>query len=141
MLLLEYQDEPIDLMYSSDFSLPPNLMIIGTMNTADRSIRSLDVALRRRFDVFECSPDASILQWYFKTHSNEIPGLIEGFEQLNADLAEQLDRHHLVGHSFFMESPLNAQALRRVWDRQIFPLLEVMALTEIDQSCSPKLTS
>ena len=124
MLLLEYRDEPIDLMYSSDFSLPPNLMIIGTMNTADRSIRSLDVALRRRFDVFECPPDASILEWYFKTHINEIPGLIEGFEQLNADLAEQLDRHHLVGHSFFMENPFNAQVLRRVWERQIFPLLE-----------------
>jgi 5-methylcytosine-specific restriction protein B len=124
MYLLEYRDEPIDLMYSSDFSLPPSLMIIGTMNTADRSIRSIDVALRRRFDVFECPPEASILEWYFRTHVNEIPDLIEGFERLNADLAEQLDRHHLVGHSFFMEDPLNAQALRRIWDRQIFPLLE-----------------
>jgi 5-methylcytosine-specific restriction endonuclease McrBC GTP-binding regulatory subunit McrB len=124
MLLLEYRDEPIDLMYSPDFSLPPSLMIIGTMNTADRSIRSLDVALRRRFDVFEVPPDPSILAWYFKTHVNEIPTLIEGFEQLNVDLAEQLDRHHLVGHSFFMEDPLTPQALRRVWERQIFPLLE-----------------
>ena len=124
MFLLEYRDESIDLMYSADFSLPRNLMIIGTMELGDRSIRSLDVALRRRFDVFECPPDPSILRWYYETHTNEIPELIEGFEQLNADLTEQLDRHHVVGHSFFMENPFSAQSLRHVWDRQIFPLLE-----------------
>jgi 5-methylcytosine-specific restriction endonuclease McrBC GTP-binding regulatory subunit McrB len=61
MYLFEYRDEAVALEYSPSFSLPHDLRFIGTMNTADRSIRSIDIALRRRFDVFECKPDAAIL--------------------------------------------------------------------------------
>ena len=58
MFLLEYRSETIDLQFSQGFALPPNIAFIATMNTADRSIRSIDVALRRRFEIFECLPDA-----------------------------------------------------------------------------------
>ncbi len=68
------------------------------MNTADRSIRSIDLALRRRLEVFECTPDRDILSRFYETHTNEAPGLIDGFEQLNADLSQAIDRHHTIGH-------------------------------------------
>jgi MoxR-like ATPase len=126
MYLLEYrgEEESINLQYSRDFSLPSNLRFIGTMNTADRSIRSIDTALRRRFEIFECPPDARILERYHSTRENQIDGLIEGFESLNERLSTELDRHHTIGHTFFMKTPMSAIALDRVWKRQIQPLIE-----------------
>lgn len=124
MYLFEYRGKPVDLRYTRSFSLPSNLRFIGTMNTADRSIRSIDVALRRRFDVFECPPDAEILRRYYKTHTTEVENLVDGFENLNAALEEQLDRHHTIGHSFFMASPMTHQELVRIWTRKVGPLIE-----------------
>lgn len=103
MYLFEYRGQPIDLQYTSDFELPENLLFIGTMNTADRSIRAIDIALRRRFEVFECPPESSILtKYYASDNTNEVPDLVEGFEALNTELEGQLDRHHTIGQTFFM---------------------------------------
>jgi hypothetical protein len=124
MYLLEYRDEPLDLLYSQAFSLPRNLVFIGTMNTADRSIRSIDIALRRRFEVFDCPPSRSILERFYQTATNQVPDLFDGFDHLNRRLQELLDRHHTIGHSFFMADPMTAQRLRAVWRRQLAPLLE-----------------
>jgi len=124
MYLFEYRDEKLRLQYSDSFSLPPNLKFIATMNTADRSIRSIDIALRRRFDVFELSPDHEILEKYFATRSCEILNLISGFKKLNEDLKTQLDRHHCIGHAFFMRDGLDRGLLQGLWDRKIFPLIE-----------------
>jgi 5-methylcytosine-specific restriction enzyme B len=124
MFLLEYRDRSIDLPLTKGFRLPPNLRFVGTMNTADRSIRSLDVALRRRFDVFECPPDPGVLARYFATRHNRVPSLIEGFNQLNAELTAQLDRHHTIGHTFFMTSPMTPDVILRAWQRKIGPLIE-----------------
>ena len=94
MYLLEYRDEPIDLQYSRGFRLPCNLLFIGTMNTADRSIRSIDIALRRRFQVFECPPDVRILERYYESNgTNHVPDLFTGFVRLNEELQEYLDKH------------------------------------------------
>jgi 5-methylcytosine-specific restriction enzyme B len=65
MFLMEYRSETIDLQFSQGFALPSNIAFIATMHTADRSIRSIDVALRRRFEIFECLPEASILQAFY----------------------------------------------------------------------------
>lgn len=125
MFLLEYRDTEIDLQYTKAFRLPQNLTFIGTMNTADRSIRSIDVALRRRFVVFECPPDPEILRRYYETIGhNDVEGLVDGFELLNERLASYLDKHHTIGHTYFMQSEMTPQRLRRVWRRQIAPLIE-----------------
>ncbi len=126
MFLFEYRDQAIRLQYSDQFSLPANMRFIATMNTADRSIRSLDVALRRRFDVFELLPDAELLGRYYARVDKrcQISGFVEGFEDLNAALEIALDRHHTIGHAFFMREELTAGRLRNVWRRKVFPLIE-----------------
>jgi 5-methylcytosine-specific restriction endonuclease McrBC GTP-binding regulatory subunit McrB len=124
LYMLEYRDKPIDLQYSLGFRLPKKLLLIGTMNTADRSIRSIDVALRRRFDVFECPPNAAILQRYYASRVNDVADLVAGFEALNAALRERLDRHHAIGHAFLMADPMTPQRLRHIWRHKIGPLIE-----------------
>ena len=127
MFLTEYRDTPINLIYSKDFSLPVDLYLIGTMNTADRSIRSVDVALRRRFDFFDVPPSAAILQRFYekRPNTNHLGNeLYEGFESLNRELTESLDRHHTIGHTFFMRPEFSSQTLTRVWRHQIGPLIE-----------------
>jgi hypothetical protein len=126
MYLFEYRDEEIDLRFTKSFRLPPNLRFIGTMNTADRSIRSIDIALRRRFDVFELPPDAGVLERFYakSDNTNEVPSLFEGFEKLNNELKLRLDRHHTIGHAFFMTAHLTPDGLRSVWTRKIGPLIE-----------------
>ena len=123
MFLFEYRKERIDLPYTKDFALPKELRFIGTMNTADRSIRSIDIALRRRFDVFDCPADPGILSRYYETRANEIPDLIAGFEQLNARLTLDLDQHHTIGQSFFMANPMTPEVLRKAWRRKLLPLI------------------
>ena len=127
MYLFEYRDKPIDLQYTSDFTLPENLSFIGTMNTADRSIRSIDIALRRRFDVFECPPEPEILDRYYAHPDRQnavVDDLVDGFVTLNARLEEHLDRHHSIGHTFFMNDSFTHKRLKQVWDRQLKPLIE-----------------
>jgi hypothetical protein len=125
MYLFEYRQKEIDLSYTRGFTLPPNLLFIGTMNTADRSIRSIDIALRRRFDVFECPPDRQILERYYASdHTNQVTNLFEGFDALNFELQRLLDRHHTVGHSFFMCDSMTPDVLSHVWRHKIFPVIE-----------------
>lgn len=124
MYLFEYRDKPIDLQFSPAFIMPPGLRFLGSMNTADRSIRTIDVALRRRFDVFECLPDRKILESYFASRTNTVADLLDGFEALNTALSEHLDRHHTIGHTFFMADPMTPDELRRIWRHQVGPLID-----------------
>jgi 5-methylcytosine-specific restriction protein B len=124
LYLLEYRNSSIRLQYSEEFELPDNLKIIATMNTADRSIRSIDVALRRRFEIFECPADPAVLGRYYKSRATTVPDLVDGFAKLNDALSEQLDRHHTIGQSFFMADGYDHDRLSRAWKRQILPLIE-----------------
>lgn len=126
MYLFEYRDEEMDLMLSEGFSLPSNLLVIATMNTADRSIRSLDTALRRRFEVFEFPEDYGVLTGYFAAagRTNSVVDLEDGLLALNTKLGEDLDRHHRVGHAWFMRSPMTYDELRAIWARKVRPLIE-----------------
>jgi hypothetical protein len=139
MYLFEYRDRQIDLPYRKGFSLPPNLFFIATMNTADRSIRSIDIALRRRFDVFECQADPDILSRYYafaSDNENDVPDLIDGFVRLNERLQSELDEHHTIGHAFFMSPHFTVDDLQAIWTRKILPLIEeyFFASPEITES-------
>jgi hypothetical protein len=127
MYLLEYRDQDIRLMHRARFSLPRNLYIIGTMNTADRSAKNLDLALRRRFDFFDAPAREDVLRSYFamSEHDNALgEELFQGFAALNGLLETRIDKHHQVGHSYLMKPEMSADALRRIWLRQLLPLIE-----------------
>lgn len=123
--LLEYRSERITLQYGETFALPENLLIIGTMNTADRSIALLDAALRRRFHFVPFFPDQPPIQ-----------GLLRRWLQRNqpamlyvadlVDLANELldDRHLQIGPSHFMTDALSETTLKRIWTYSILPYVE-----------------
>ena len=126
MYLLEYRDSKIDLMYHAEkFALPPNLYIIGTMNTADRSVQGIDLALRRRFDFFELKPDVKVLRNWYKNKENELgESLFQGFINLNQHLENQVGKHLAIGQSYLMRPTMNTKALAMIWDQQLMPLIE-----------------
>lgn len=138
--LLEYRDDPIDVLYAgsgddggASFTLPPNLLIIGTMNTADRSIALLDAAMRRRFSFFELHPDvppvAGILDRWAKKHEQTLP-IGELFGLLNERIVDREDR---IGPSHLLQPRIDEHALRAVWGESIIPLLEERHLgTSVD---------
>ena len=131
--LLEYRDEEMTLQYSDAderFSLPPNLFIIGTMNTADRSIALVDLALRRRFYFVEFHPDKEPVKSVLRTWLTErAPNMIRvaGFvDRANERLKERLkgDRHAAIGPSYFMREGLDAANAERIWKYSIEPYVE-----------------
>lgn len=130
--LLEYRDDAIDVMYAGSgddggksFSLPANVLLIGTMNTADRSIVLLDSAMRRRFSFFELHPDvapvAGILGRWALQHPQSLP-IAELFDALNASIRDREDR---IGPSHLLRrEDLTMEDLHAVWEESILPLLE-----------------
>jgi 5-methylcytosine-specific restriction protein B len=117
---LENKEElTVTLPYSRDpFSVPNNLYIIGTMNTADRSLTPMDTALRRRFDFVPIYPDASLLK-----DKNINVNLEKLLEAINDKIIILLDREHIIGHSYFMEVD-SLPSLTNVFTKQILPLLD-----------------
>ena len=127
MYLLEYRDESIDLMLRQNFVLPKDLYIIATMNTADKSIRMMDAALRRRFDFFSVLPSVDILRSFYGDVGNQNmigEDLFVGFTELNTALKEEIgDDGYLIGHSFFMTDRMDKEFLVSRWKHQIGPLI------------------
>jgi len=116
----EVNELSVVLPYSRDkFSIPPNLYIIGTMNTADRSVEALDTALRRRFSFVEMLPDPN------KLENKEIEGvnLTNLLFTLNKRIEVLVDRDHTIGHAFFLNNE-NLDDLRSTFANKIIPLLQ-----------------
>ena len=112
----------VQLPYSqSIFSLPSNLYLIGTMNTADRSIAILDTALRRRFVFKELEPNAEVIRNDNPIIEDDID-LALLLEKLNERITQKIDRDHRIGHSYFL-NVYDLNQLRIVWYYQIMPLL------------------
>lgn len=129
LYLLEYRGDEVQTLYRPDepFSLPENLLLIGTMNTADRSIALVDAALRRRFNFVPFFPDdgemAGLLRRWLE-QAKEPEWVADLVEYVNVKLVEELGGPDLqLGPSYFMRIGV-AGALSQIWKYNIEPLIQ-----------------
>ena len=122
MYLLEYRDRSIPLAGGGYLRIPDNVLIIGTMNTADRSIALVDHALRRRFAFLRLQPNHDVLRSYHQNRDTgfAVEGLIGVLRRLNTQIN---DSHFEVGISFFLREDL-AEEIEDVWKMEIEPYLD-----------------
>jgi len=133
------ENELIPLLpYSKQsFAIPPNIYIIGTMNTADKSIALIDLALRRRFGFIELMPEYNVLKNKLidtSTVSDDVKKIrnlaILALRKINGRIREKYDRDHQIGHSYLIklaDYPTNEEtiaALNNIWRFEIIPLLQ-----------------
>ena len=133
--LLEYRDQPIQLQYSSEsFELPKNLYIIGTMNTADRSIALVDLALRRRFHFVEFHPDKppvkGLLKRWLDRNAPDMARVADLVDRANRKLD---DRRAAVGPSYFMKDGLDDEMVEDIWEHNVLPYIEERLYGEHDR--------
>ena len=127
--LLEYRDRAVNLQYQrtegETFSLPDNLFIIGTMNTADRSIALVDLALRRRFYFVNFHPDDEPVKGLLRRwlgEESELEWIADIVEQANKLLKKE--RHAAIGPSYFMKEGLDKKMVERIWKHSVRPYIE-----------------
>ena len=125
--LLEYRDREVGLQYSDEsFALPSNLFIIGTMNTADRSIALVDLALRRRFYFVEFHPDRKpvqgLLRRWLERNAPDMAWVAGVIDRANGLLRD--DPHAAIGPSYFMRPGLDEDAVARIWEHSVMPYIE-----------------
>ena len=122
----------VRLPYSKErFVIPPNLFMLGTMNTADRSIKMLDTALRRRFGFVELMPDPGLL-------AAEVGGLRldDLLSELNRRIARDAGREKQIGHSFFLRDgqPITDESeFAEIFRDEVVPLLQEYATDDYDE--------
>ena len=126
--LLEYRgpEHAMQLQYSDKrFSLPDNLSIIGTMNTADRSIALVDLALRRRFSFVEFHPGKApvegLLGRWLERKEIDLPWLARVVDLANTKLD---NREAAIGPSYFMKDDLDEERVGRIWEHDVLPYIE-----------------
>lgn len=122
------------LPYSHEvFGIPDNVYLLGTMNTADRSIAMLDTALRRRFSFVEMMPDSGILNG-IEVEGISVSGLLT---TLNRRIEMLFDREHTLGHAFFTplcQSP-SIQTLGEIFRDKVVPLLQEYFYDDYEKIC------
>jgi 5-methylcytosine-specific restriction protein B len=134
MFAIEYRDQPVRLQYQEhglsdmrELSIPRNLLFLGTMNTADRSIASFDSALRRRFHFVDFhpmkSPIEDVLRRYLETHGrSDLMWIPDAVQRNNNDLP---DPAFAIGPSHFMGRPhMTDSDVQRRWRHSVIPFLE-----------------
>ncbi len=128
--LLEYRDTAMNLMYQGEdesaFRMPGNLYIVGTMNTADRSIALVDLALRRRFAFVDFATDTEPVKGLLRRWlaANDLAGM-DWVADIVERANEKLDDHHAaIGPSYFMRRELDDAAIERIWKHDVLPYVE-----------------
>ena len=123
MYLLEYREKEIPLAGGGNpFRIPENVYLIGTMNTADRSIALVDHALRRRFSFIRLKPEYDILRSSLEKYNLPAESLITVLKQVNHAID---DPNYEVGISFFMKNQAELKRLLpSIWRSEIEPYLE-----------------
>ncbi|MGW4041870.1 AAA family ATPase [Streptomyces sp. NPDC004721] len=131
LLELDKRNLPVDLPVSKrSFSVPPNVRIIGTMNTADRSISHLDAAVRRRFAFLSVGPDPDAVSGTVGPLD-----LAAFFESLNTRITRHLDADHQIGHAYLLrdgEPIATEEDLAAAFHHEVIPLLEDYCLGRAD---------
>ncbi|MCJ1680772.1 AAA family ATPase [Streptomyces sp. APSN-46.1] len=129
--VLEYRDRTVSLQYSGEFRLPQNVFVIGTMNTADRSIALVDAAMRRRFAFLSLHPDDEptrdlLSRWVEEKEAAGVISPNEDVPALHRELNRRIeDKDFKIGPSYLMRpSAYDEGGLERVWKTAILPLLE-----------------
>lgn len=127
LYLLEYRSQKVTLPYSgAQFAIPNNLFVIGTMNSADRSIALVDHALRRRFHFVPMRPSAEALRAYHESRGNRAMARMADLLDLanNQLTRDGIEWHLHIGHSHMMSPELDETRLKMIWEHSIFPTLE-----------------
>jgi len=138
LFALEYRgdEHQFRLPYSGEQAfVPNNITVIGTMNSADRSISHVDVAIRRRFRHVVFTPDTHALKGWLIDHG--LAGMADtaadALDALNSELSELLDVDRLIGQTYLMRSDLGDVGLRAVWDDDIEPVLNEHFFNQPDE--------
>ena len=123
--LLDYRDEALRLQYSDEpFRLPRNLYIIGTMNTADRSIALVDLALRRRFHFVEFHPAQppvkNVLRRWLDTNADAMGWVADIVDLANEKLG---NGEAAIGPSYFMQEELGEEKVKLIWEHNVLPYI------------------
>lgn len=126
----EKEAAKIILPYSkTEFSVPSNVYLLGTMNTADRSIAMMDTALRRRFHFIEMLPDEEVLKAAgvgYIQDGDQTLNVAEMLRIINKRIAYLYDREHTIGHAFFLKLVKNPslKTLSVIFKENVIPLLQ-----------------
>lgn len=136
--LLEYRDAEVTLNYGDPFRLPKNLLFIGTMNTADRSIAAIDSALRRRFFIRDLRPGevpmTDVLEHHLAQHASELKWLTDLLDRANEVIK---DPDQSVGPShFLLGDDLSEETARQAWEFTVMPTLEELFYGQNDRAAA-----
>lgn len=122
MLLLEYRGKIVELPYSQRrFSIPSNVIVLGTMNTADRSLALVDFALRRRFHAIYVPPSREVLSGWLSVNGEDPDLTLRFFDLVQSKITS---RDFAPGHSYWMSEDRSPQGLLRVWQYELRPYLQ-----------------
>lgn len=127
MHLVEYRDKSMKLAQKdvenreeTEFSIPDNVYILGTMNTADRSIALVDFALRRRFAFLPLWPEMQVLRNYHEDTGHDVDGLIDVVNEINQEIG---DRSFHLGITYFLNDDLD-DTIEDIWKLEVKPYLD-----------------
>jgi 5-methylcytosine-specific restriction enzyme B len=123
---LEYRGQSVDLAIGGQLSIPLNVVILGTMNSVDRSVALVDYALRRRFGFIRVAPEPELIT-DLRGHEADAAVAAKVLHLMNDWLTAELGVEHTLGHSFFLNPSISletSEGLDAIWSLDVMPLLE-----------------